>query len=485
VKYELIVDWGINSVYMKNKKRTTLLRFWTTRYLITLLIGLTILGAGSFWWIKHTTLQSRLNLMEYLALETSQRVVQSNGVMGLDPFFDRMLEERAEVLELDQEPEMFITDMEGGEILSRPPHRGGHNRNGPQRSSFKEVPASIFKSKDTTQKLTIDSVDVYAVKAAVIVGETQVGWIVLMQSEDELTDVKQEYRLLIILLVGLGLLSWIVIYLLSKRILKPIQDVSLAASQIREGRYDIKLETSTNEMEIYELVTSFKDMSQRLMHLEKLRAELLAGVTHDLKTPVTSISGLVQAVRDGIVTGTERQEFLDITLKEVNRLQTMIADLLDFNSLSAGAFSIRPQECNVNELVGDIVREWAVTQKRNVSYKINAPEEVIWRTTDPLRLQQIMINLLNNSYQAINETGSITVNLMAHAIEVSDTGVGVPIEEQPCVFERFFRGEQKKLKVRGLGLGLPFSKMLAKALGADLILKQSTAEGSTFSIIWE
>lgn len=176
---------------------------------------------------------------------------------------------------------------------------------------------------------------------------------------------------------------------------------------------------------------------------------------------------------------------MDITLKEVSRLQTMIADLLDFNSLAAGAFSIRLEECNLNELVEEIIREWVVTQKHSVPCKVLVPEKTIYRTTDPLRLQQIMINLLNNSYQALTEHGSITVTFLEGCIDVKDTGTGIPLEEQPFIFERFFRGEKKKLTVRGLGLGLPFSKMLAKALGADLILKQSTEEGSTFSIVWE
>ncbi|WP_258535534.1 HAMP domain-containing sensor histidine kinase [Bacillus sp. 03113] len=468
---------------MKNKKRTTLLKLWTTRYLITLVVGLFLLGAGSFWWIKQTTLQSRLNLMEYLAVETSHRIVQSNGQIGRDPLFDRMLNERAKVLELDKEPELYITDLDGRTIFSRPPLRGPAHKN----RKFPEldgVPVEVIEHNETTQKIKVQNEEVYAVKSPIMDGENKVGWVVLMQNSDELTDVKQEYRLLIVLLVGLGLLGWVVIYFLAKKLLRPIQEVAHAATQIREGNYEFDLNTSINEEEIFELVSSFKEMTNRLMQLEKLRAELLAGVTHDLKTPVTSISGLVQAVRDGIVKGEESKEFLDITLKEVGRLQTMIEDLLDFNSLSAGAFSIRPEHCHMNLLIKEIVREWAVTQQHPVHYQVKLPELPIYRTTDPLRLKQILINLLNNSYQAMNEHRSITVSLSEDSIDVKDTGTGIPLEEQPYIFERFFRGEKKKLKVRGLGLGLPFSKMLAKTLKADLLLKQSTKEGSTFSIVW-
>jgi signal transduction histidine kinase len=96
-----------------------------------------------------------------------------------------------------------------------------------------------------------------------------------------------------------------------------------------------------------------------------------------------------------------------------------------------------------------------------------------------------MINLLNNAKQALESDGKITVILNEDSIDVKDTGSGIPEDEQPFVFERFFRGKKKKLKVRGLGLGLPFSKMLAKALHTDLILKESSPQGTTFSILFK
>jgi signal transduction histidine kinase len=204
-----------------------------------------------------------------------------------------------------------------------------------------------------------------------------------------------------------------------------------------------------------------------------------------LKTPVTSISGLVQAVKDGIVSGDEQKEFLEITMKEVHRLQRMIEDLLDYNSLSAGAFSIRTEKTNMNELLKEIVHHWKITLNEEFDCKVILPNERIYKETDPLRLQQILINLLNNAYQALGKNDSIIVSLSKNAIDVQDTGSGIPEKEQPYIFERFFRGEKKKLKVRGLGLGLPFSRMLAKALGADLILKSSSPRGTTFSIDWK
>ncbi|CFJ39885.1 integral membrane sensor signal transduction histidine kinase [Mycobacterium tuberculosis] len=106
---------------------------------------------------------------------------------------------------------------------------------------------------------------------------------------------------------------------------------------------------------------------------------------------------------------------------------------------------------------------------------------------DPGRVQQILINLLNNARQAVTDDGVIELHLYEKEselrIDVTDNGKGIREEEQSLVFERFFRGSNKKEKVRGLGLGLSFSKMMARALGGDLILTKSDANGSTFTLI--
>jgi signal transduction histidine kinase len=466
-----------------------LVRYWTTRYLITLIVGLALLGAGSMWWIKQSTLDKNLRILRYLAVDMADMITfTSTG--GRDRF-ERGFGDRARAFEMEMEPEIFVADLEGNLVESRTGRPGPmHGKQNGFRLS--ELPSEVLDNEDAFTKLKLNGMDYYAVKAPLVAENgSQLGWVVVMQTSEELSDVNQEYRLLAILLMGLGLLRWGVIYYLLKQILKPIQEVSRAAAHVRDGDYEVMLNTDADEKEIYELVTSFKEMTSRLIQLEQLRAELLAGVTHDLKTPVTSISGLVQAVRDGIVTGEESKEFLDITLKEIERLQSMISDLLDFNSLAAGAFTIRTENCEMNKLVSDIVRQWQIARPDNAGGKesqikinVDTPQKSVYMDTDPLRLQQIMINLLNNADHAMDGEGTITVILREGGIDVRDTGSGIPEAEQPYIFERFFRGEAKKLKVRGLGLGLPFSRMLAKGLGVELILKESSEEGSTFSIVW-
>jgi signal transduction histidine kinase len=468
---------------MKKIRNHSLFRYWTTRYLATLCIGLLIIAFISIFWIRHTTMEHRLKLTKFLAEEAADRVVDTNGQIMMAPIFPKFLNERERLLNLNSKLQLYIVNRTGDILFAKP------NLPNTSRAS---IPLSILKSEEEIQRLTIGDRkrgQLYAVKASIDYGGETMGWVVILQPKQELVRVQQEYRLLAVMLGSLALLGWVVIYFLSRKISVPIQNVARAASDICEGNYDISLDNDFKEKELYDLVSSFKEMAARLKQLEALRTELLAGVTHELKTPVTSISGMIQALKDEVVTGEEAKEFLQISLKETDRLQKMVGDLLDFNSFAAGTITVHNMEHDMNELVKEISYQWTITQDLAfISVKTSMPDQKLYAYVDPVRIQQIMLNLLNNAKQAIEGSGTIFVLLEEHAegklaVHVSDTGSGIPQEEVSLIFERFYRGENKKFKVRGLGLGLPFSKMIAKALGGDLLLKETSSRGTTFTLL--
>ncbi|MFJ7745518.1 ATP-binding protein [Peribacillus sp. NPDC097295] len=470
---------------MKTRKRTTLQLYWTKKYVLTLISGLLILSVFSLWWMEKTALEYRLSLLKYLADETSDRAIKENGQIVVGPILSEIVEEREKILQLNKQPIIYIVDPDGSIIYTMPQLYIDEENS--------KLPGAIMNNEELIQKVKISENKVFVVKSPITFeGETK-GWVVIAQEEGALKEVNQDHGLLAFLIGGLLLLGTGVIYFLSRKISRPIQDVANAAVQVREGNYEIhfKEEEEIREEEIYELVESFKEMTNRLKLMEKLRAELLAGVTHDLKTPVTSISGLIQAVRDDVVTGEQSKEFLDISLKETQRLQVMIEDLLDYNALSAGAFKIRLEKENLNTFIQEIAYRWHVTQEdQDFTLDVQVPDESIFGEIDSLRMQQIIINLLNNAKHSLDGNGTIVICLYEMedsriGIDVKDSGRGIPQHEQQYVFEPFYRGENKKLKVRGLGLGLPFSKMLAKAQKGDLLLKESDEKGTIFTITVE
>lgn len=464
----------------RKKKRVSLTRYWTTRYLLTLCIGLTIIAFISAIWLRHTTLVYRLDMIEFMAEEMTHRI--SDNVDAGIPNGDNpgLFRERDRFMNMDIKPVIYIVNTEGKIISSNRPK-------GPREQT---IQADILSSSDEVQKLTYNGTSkvFYAVKKKIEIADEQVGWVVIVESKERLTHLNQEYGQLAIMIGSLALLGLGAIYFLSRRLATPIKEVAAAAKQVQQGNYNIKLPENLKEEEVYELVRSFKEMAMRLEQLESMRTELLAGVTHELKTPVTSISGLLQAIQDGVVSGDDAREFVKMAIYETSKLKTMVGDLLAFNSFAVNAIPVKFEELEINQMVKDVVNQWRLMQDTDdIQLTLTTLKELVTVNIDAIRFQQIFTNLFTNAEQAMKGQGNINVVLYDEkesvVITVSDHGQGIPKEEQDLVFERFYRGENKKYEVRGLGLGLPLSKMMAQSIHGDLHLVESSEKGTTFKLI--
>ncbi|AHN23799.1 sensor histidine kinase [Lysinibacillus varians] len=467
----------------KKNKRISLLQYWTSRYLLTLFIGLAIISFISASWIRHTTLENRLDLMNFIAEETVYRLSDSAAPNnntpseGIPGFIGNR--ERLNMREID--PILYVVDGKGN-ILTR-------NRPMPPGSS--DNVTSLLDGEEGTKKIVVEAEGKkmvhYVVKKKIVKENKVVGWVLVLEKKENLTKVQQAYGQLAIIIGALAILGWGAIYFLSKRLVRPIKQVAEAAKQVQEGNYTFELPQNSKEEEVFELVTSFKDMANKLQQLERTRTELLAGVTHELKTPVTSISGLLQAVRDGVVTGEDAKEFIQMALLETTKMKTMVGDLLAFNSFAVDAIPVKLVTLNVNHIVRDAVAQWEVMEdEQHIKIQVHYLPEPVNVQADVVRIQQIFTNLLTNAKQAM-QAGYVTItlreNLDCVIIAVQDSGNGISQENQAFIFERFYRGENKKYTVRGLGLGLPLSKMMAQSIGGDLRLVESNPSGTCFEII--
>ncbi|MCD1258602.1 HAMP domain-containing histidine kinase [Paenibacillus athensensis] len=522
-------------------ERSTLLRKWTLRYVVTLCAGLIAIGAVSVLWQREAALHQRLNALQafgeaaaahvsdghggivvpdrlYEWIDGTQRQYGIPGQFGFTVFDRdgrRLFYKSAPV----EDGAVRQADDAGGALRRQPAAgeqtggggqtggsgavrqadgraadggAGGATRTGPDSGAapgpagvdavFATPPPLLGASSVRTQGR------LYAVTVPVASATGVAGTIAISYSKAALTDVHPQYGLIGGLLALAGLLGWLIIYLLLRRVTRPLHEVAAALRQVEQGDYKLALQERPVEREIHALYASCEAMARRLEQLERLRTELLAGVTHDLKTPVTSIHGLIQAVRDEVVSGPEASEFLDISLKETVRLQHMIADLLDFHAFASGRMKLNAEPFDLGKLLKESVYQWGLLHQDDaLELHLDLPEAACMARGDADRVQQILVNLLDNGCQALNGHGAITVKLQHDGgadweVLVSDTGHGIPAHEQPNIFESYFRGESKKLAVRGLGLGLTFSRLLANAMGGRLQLKMSSPLGTTFQI---
>ncbi|MES9688197.1 two-component system histidine kinase PnpS [Bacillus sp. JJ353] len=236
------------------------------------------------------------------------------------------------------------------------------------------------------------------------------------------------------------------------------------------------------------IVLVFHDMTER-KQLEEMRKDFVANVSHELKTPITSIKGFTETLLDGAMNERETlQQFLSIILKESGRLETLIQDLLDLSKIEQQNFTLNIQDCDIGEILAEI--EMLLKNKaeeRGIALKLEKPEEPAIASGDPHRLKQIFLNLVNNALTYTPEAGSVTISAEvledAVQVKVKDTGIGIKKAEIPRIFERFYRIDKDRSRNSGgTGLGLAIVKHLVEAHHGEIDVESEQGKGTVFTV---
>ncbi|EFM08475.1 integral membrane sensor signal transduction histidine kinase [Paenibacillus curdlanolyticus YK9] len=466
-----------------DRTRKTLLRYWTLRYVITLTLGLVVIGIASVLWLQYQALHNRLQQIRNFSAEVADYVVSERGTIIIPDEFYIWIDNHQRKYRLPAQFGLTVFDANGRQLY----FKGAPKRPGDPKP---HADAAFPAPPPLEDRVVVNQMDKqYTTTTPIIDRNTVIGTIAISYVKKELTNINQQYGLIVSLLLLSGLLGWLILYWLLRKLSKPLQRVVQAFKQIEAGDYKLALEENARELELHELLVYFNTMAVRLEQLEQLRTELLAGVTHELRTPITSIRGLTRAVRDRVVESDEAEEFLELSLKETKRLEHMVSDLLDFNAYASGSIRLQMEALDLGKQLNRMIDQWRlVHQKERIVIQVILPDSSIKVRGDADRLQQIIVNLLNNSRQAMRDGGSITVIAQhysnAHyAVLVKDNGSGIPADEQVNIFERYYRGANKRQQVRGLGLGLTLCRMMASAMNGELSLKESSPEGTTFQLL--
>ncbi|WP_458104208.1 ATP-binding protein [Bacillus sp. PK3-037] len=236
------------------------------------------------------------------------------------------------------------------------------------------------------------------------------------------------------------------------------------------------------------IVLVFHDMTET-KKLEQMRKDFVANVSHELKTPITSIKGFTETLLDGAMEDKEAlSEFLSIILKESKRLQSLVQDLLDLSKIEQQNFTLSIETFDAVKMLADI--ETLLKHKateRGISLQLNVAKDPLYVAGDPHRLKQVFLNLVNNALTYTPEKGSVAINVKPGEteiqIEVSDTGIGIQKEEIPRIFERFYRVDKDRSRNSGgTGLGLAIVKHLIEAHEGKIDVTSEPGRGTVFTV---
>lgn len=311
------------------------------------------------------------------------------------------------------------------------------------------------------------------------------GALLLHVSVDELeapiTDIARfaVIAALISLLIGTLLAYWI-----SSRQTRPLKQIEMTVSRFAKGELDARVHIKGDD-EMTHLADAFNKMAVDLSNLETSRRNFVASVSHELRSPLTCISGYVEGMMDGTIPAEEHPKYMGVVRSEAARLTKLVNELLDLSRMDSDSFPITMGAFDINELirVALLKYEHQIEEKHmDVDVIFKQPQEMVWADAD--RISQVMTNLIDNAVKFTPDGG--TLRLSTHSVDqkcyVSVTNTGEPIaqEDLPFLFERFYKADKAHTSGMGTGLGLSIAQHIMEQHGQQISVT-SGAAGTTFS----
>lgn len=258
---------------------------------------------------------------------------------------------------------------------------------------------------------------------------------------------------------------------------------------IHEDYFNVQTSVVLNERnEFIGIAAVFHNITE-LKKIDKMRSEFTANVSHELKTPLTSIKGFVETLLDGAINDKEKsKEFLNILKTHTEKLENLINDLLNLSKIESKELKMQYTHINVSELIKHV----AVFYKSKMDSKqqklsVNVPDNIPLVSVDELKLEQVFSNLLDNAIKFTPNGGSISILAAEEKdfirIDFKDTGIGIQEEHLPHIFERFYRVDKTRSReMGGTGLGLSIVKHIMEAHGGKVTVESFFGKGSVFSV---
>ena len=272
--------------------------------------------------------------------------------------------------------------------------------------------------------------------------------------------------------------------LLARGMTKPLRDMADAATRMQTGDYSVRVETTSRD-EVGRLAVAFNQMSSELEHLEQSRRDLVANVSHELKTPITAIRAHLENLLDGVEQ--PDPETLQVMLSQSERLGRLVEQLLDLSKLESGEVPLHTEAVPLPSLIAQVISEIGVARPdRSVTVGADLPDDLPPVTADRERVHQVLFNLVDNAMRFTPDGGAVTVSADRHngsvEITVEDTGAGIAPEHLPRLFERFYRVDPSRSREDGgTGIGLAIARSVVEAHGGHIEARSELGHGSTFT----
>ncbi len=266
---------------------------------------------------------------------------------------------------------------------------------------------------------------------------------------------------------------------------------SILRDIVWQGRYLIVIVTPLYESDGKSrrgVLFVLRDVTEE-RRLDRLRKDFIANVSHELRTPLSMMQGYAEALLDEFGDDpVNRHELTEIIYDEALRMKRLVNDLLDLAQLESGQFQMKYSEIDIGMFIRRVTRKfYTLAQDKHVQLNVDFPDSPVFIFGDEDRLEQVLTNLLDNAFRHTNQ-GSVTVHVFRGKenvqIKIKDTGSGIPEEDVPFIFERFYKADKARTRSSsGTGLGLAITKHIITEHGGDILVHSVLSQGTEFNIV--
>lgn len=287
--------------------------------------------------------------------------------------------------------------------------------------------------------------------------------------------------------VGASLFGLVLTSYTAMRITKPLTELAQAARKLAAGDMTVKVRVYADD-EIGDVSKAFNAMVDALRDTEEQRKGFVANVSHELKSPITSIAGYLQGMLDGIIPQEEHHKYMQVVYDETQRLTRLIRDLLDLSRIESGNVPMNPVDFNLNELMRRVLIKYeGRLDEKNMEVEADFADEPCMVHADMDRMDQVLSNLVDNAIKFCGQYGKLTlitkVTGKTCTVSVIDDGAGIDEKDLPHVFDRFYTVDKAHTSGKGTGLGLPICRQILLQHGHDITVSSVSGEGTRFTFV--
>ena len=420
-------------------------------------------------------------------LSASEQIVNMTSAMysGANRGLERAFQENLRFYAINTTSNICITDKNGQIIISACTDKAVDLTKSLTKEQFVQI-CEVEHYKETGRLNGMFSQSSYIVAIPYVVGNEYGGIIILASPISGVMDLVVEVIKMFLYSTFLALLlTYFVTYFMIGRMMKPINDMNAAAASFGRGNFEERIEITGND-EISQLSASFNQMAHSLQELENMRSSFIASVSHELKTPMTTISGFVEGILDGTIEKDKQEYYLRIVRNEIKRLSRLVNSLLDIARIDSGNFVTNKTQFDVKALILRVLDSLELKiNEKNINVDLALTDEKVITFADEDSIFRVAYNLIENAVKFSQENSSVEINLLTKNkkayIAIKNYGEGIKREDLPFVFERFYKGDKSRgVDKKGIGLGLYIAKHIINSHEEQLWVKSEEQEYAEF-----